>query len=217
MDKVLEKTDLLKGEMRNLKMIYAGSNGSYMVDLPSGIRAVYKPVSEERALYDFPHAILAKREVAAYVVSEMLDWNLVPPTILREGPKGPGSLQLFVNGHSLNGNADRISDSLKRVAVFDILINNADRKSEHILVDGTKVWCIDHGICFHQKDKMRSCLRHLNYDPLPRKLAHDLEDFVTRTDTFGKLARYLGINEIAGINFRAQRMLREKTIKFRYE
>jgi len=216
MDKVLEETGILEGEMRDLEKIYAGSNGSYLVSLPAGVQAVYKPVREEQMLWDFPHAILAKREVAAYVVSEMLGWNLVPPTILRDGPEGLGSVQLFVNGEPWNGDAYMLEDSLKRIAVFDIIVNNADRSRGHILVDGTQTWCIDHGICFHPRDKMRSCL-HLDHNPLPEELIPDLEAFAIRTDTFGKLGKYLGLPEIAGINFRVQRLLREQQIIFYFE
>src|SRR4051795_8460973 len=126
--------------------------------------AVYKPRRGERPLWDFPRGTLCQREVAAYVLSDALGWALVPPTVLRDGPYGIGSVQLFIDADQeahlftmqKEGGFDQ---TIERLAVFDVLANNADRKSGHCLKgnDG-RLWAIDHGICFHVESKLRTVL-----------------------------------------------------------
>jgi hypothetical protein len=122
---------------------------------------VYKPVQGERPLWDFPDGTLAGREVAAYEVSEALGWDLVPPTVLREGPFGPGMCQLWIDvDESVDPRALVRSEhpDLRRMAVLDAVINNADRKGGHLLPSGERVWGIDHGVCFSVDDKLRTLL-----------------------------------------------------------
>ena len=125
------------------------------------IPVVYKPVQGERPLWDFPTGTLAKREVAAYVVSEALQWDLVPPTVFRSVENlGEGSLQQFINhdpkDHYFNFSQEE-RQRLRKVALFDAVINNADRKASHILrAEDNHIWLIDHGICFHPEDKLRT-------------------------------------------------------------
>lgn len=126
--------------------------------------AVYKPRRGERPLWDFPRGTLCQREVAAFLLCESLGWGLVPPTILRDGPYGVGSVQLFIDAdheaHLLTMQKEGGYElALERLAAFDALTNNADRKSGHCLkgVDG-RLWAIDHGICFHAEPKLRTVL-----------------------------------------------------------
>ena len=123
---------------------------------------VYKPVRGERPLWDFPDGTLAGREVATYLVSEATGWEVVPPTVLRDGPFGPGMCQLWVDtDESVNLQVLARSDhpDLRRMAVLDAIVNNADRKGGHLLPreDG-RVQGIDHGICFSSEDKLRTLL-----------------------------------------------------------
>lgn len=137
--------------------------------------AVYKPRSGERPLWDFPVGTLCDREVAAFVVSEALGWNLVPPTVLRtDGPRGPGSLQRFVphdpeRHYFTLIDEGGFSDRLAQMAVFDLLINNADRKGSHVMVadDGSVLGC-DHGLAFHAMPKLRTVIWDLAGYELPQ-------------------------------------------------
>ena len=124
--------------------------------------AVYKPVRGERPLWDFPDGTLAGREVGAYLVSQATGWDVVPPTVMREGPYGPGMCQLWVDvdpAVDLAALARSDHPDLRRMAVLDAVINNADRKGGHLLPrqDG-RVQGVDHGICFSAEDKLRTLL-----------------------------------------------------------
>jgi uncharacterized repeat protein (TIGR03843 family) len=124
---------------------------------------VYKPVSGERPLWDFPDGTLAEREVAAYEVSVATDWLIVPPTLYRDGPLGPGMVQLWID---LDEDIDllgllrsRSSEALRRIATFDAVINNADRKGGHLLpVSSGHLYGIDHGVTFNTEPKLRTLL-----------------------------------------------------------
>ena len=123
---------------------------------------VYKPVRGERPLWDFPEGTLAGREVAAYLVSEATGWQIVPPTVLRDGPFGPGMCQLWIDvdeSVDLQRLARSAHPDLQRMAVLDAVINNADRKGGHLLptLDG-RVYGVDHGVCFSTEDKLRTLL-----------------------------------------------------------
>ena len=124
--------------------------------------AVYKPVRGERPLWDFPDGTLAGREVGAYLVSQVTGWDVVPPTVMLEGPYGPGMCQLWVDvdpAVDLAALARSDHPDLRRMAVLDAVINNADRKGGHLLPrqDG-RVQGVDHGICFSAEDKLRTLL-----------------------------------------------------------
>src|SRR5512136_2153831 len=137
-----------------------GSNYTFLTDVRYGeqtIQAVYKPSRGERPLWDFPSASLAHREVAAYIISEALGIGMVPETVYRRrAPVGPGSLQRYVE-HDPDCHYFNLSEEdrqrLRPVVLFDVLINNADRKGGHVLIGlDNKIWLIDHGICFHVED-----------------------------------------------------------------
>jgi uncharacterized repeat protein (TIGR03843 family) len=203
-------------------------------------RCVYKPVRGERPLWDFPDGTLAGREVAAYLVAQALDWPLVPPTVLRDGPFGPGACQLWISEPSdpvtvvgfvaadqvpsdwlpiaaardSDGNAYVLAHAddphLARMAVFDALVNNADRKGGHVLSgpDG-QMYGVDHGLCFHVEDKLRTVLWGWSGRPLPAQAGPALTRL--RTALTGKLADELATlltaAEIAALDARAQGLL----------
>jgi uncharacterized repeat protein (TIGR03843 family) len=151
------------------------------------MRCVYKPIVGERPLWDFPDGTLGRREVAAFLVSEAAGWHVVPPTVLRDGPFGPGMCQLWVNQDgtalvdvvlpdqipagwirvfdAVDGSGEPVvlahadDPRLRRMALFDVIVNNADRKGGHVLVDGSgAVLGVDHGVCFHAEPKLRTVL-----------------------------------------------------------
>jgi uncharacterized repeat protein (TIGR03843 family) len=162
-----------------------GSNYTFLVDVEHeglSLAAVYKPTRGERPLWDFPVATLAKREVAAFIVSEALGWELVPPTVYRKkGPIGPGSLQFFIEHdpeyHYFNFK-DEDQQRLRPTALFDLLVNNADRKGSHVLIDpDNHIWLIDHGVCFHVEDKLRTVIWDFSGEPLPTDLCVGLNEF----------------------------------------
>ena len=126
------------------------------------IPVIYKPIAGERPLWDFPDGNLAKRERAAFLISELGSWNLVPLTILREGPFGEGMVQLWIDLDESIDLADFYSSDdprLRAMAIFDAVINNSDRKIGHLLPtqDGALFGC-DHGVTFHEEDKLRTVL-----------------------------------------------------------
>jgi hypothetical protein len=126
------------------------------------VDAVYKPVRGERPLDDFPDGTLARREVAAHLISEAIGWGIVPPTVLREGPFGEGMVQLWIDvDEAVDVVAMVIDDDprLRRIAVFDALVNNTDRKGGHLLpITGGHVFGVDHGVCFSPVPKLRTVL-----------------------------------------------------------
>ncbi|NWG19646.1 MAG: SCO1664 family protein [Chloroflexi bacterium] len=158
---------LASGHMEIQGMMPWSSNYTLLVTVREGDvqgLAVYKPRRGERPLWDFPRGTLCQREFAAFLLSDALGWSLVPPTVLRDGPYGMGSVQLYVDcdqeAHLFTMQKEGgYDDQLARLAAFDVLSNNADRKSGHCLkgVDG-RLWAIDHGICFHAEPKLRTVL-----------------------------------------------------------
>lgn len=190
-----------------------GSNYTFLVTVHhagADYPAVYKPSRGEQPLWDFPESTLALREVAAYLVSEALGFCFVPFTTLREdGQHGPGSLQQYIEYdpeyHYFNfTEADK--SLLAPVVFFDLLINNADRKGSHVFFEtGThKLWAIDHGVCFHEDDKLRTVIWDFAGLPIP-------DDLLARLDSaeawLRPLESYLSPGEIAALLSRADRLL----------
>lgn len=183
-------TALQKGKLTLQGQFVSGSNYTFMGELAFEdwtTLAVYKPVRGEQPLWDFPERSLARREVAAYVVSQALGWDLVPPTVYRKrGPLGAGSLQLFVH-HDPERHYFTLTqpekERLKPVAVFDVLINNADRKGGHVLFGADDhLWLIDHGVCFHVDDKLRTVIWDFAGQPIPQTLLDAIQAFLVALD-----------------------------------
>ena len=145
------------------------------------VQAVYKPHQGEQSLWDFPDG-LYRREVAAYRLSEALGWGIVPPTVLREdAPFGPGSVQLFVEADYEEHYFTLLEEGghegqLQVFCAFDVVANNADRKSGHVIHTGEgRLWGIDHGLCFHVQRKLRTVIWEFADDAVPRWVVDDLE------------------------------------------
>jgi len=174
---VLELPDALRllrdGELTVEGRLYDASNATLFCTVAlDGVQAacVHKPIAGERPLWDFPDGTLAYREVAAYVVSGALGWDIVPPTVLRDGPFGIGMCQLWIDvdeAVDLGGLTRSDHAQLRRMAVFDAVVNNADRKGGHLLptVDG-HIYGVDHGVCFSVDDKLRTVLWRWRGRPL---------------------------------------------------
>lgn len=206
---------------------------------------VYKPIRGERPLWDFPDGTLAGREVATYLLSEATGWSLVPPTVLRDGPLGPGMVQLWVDTDDERDLVDVVPVSkvpdgwrrvlrahdrfgdpallvhadtpgLRRMVVLDVVVNNADRKGGHVLLgpDG-QTYGVDHGICLHVDDKLRTVLWGYLGEPLPSETLEVLRALradVCATDGLGGcLAEYLTRRELAAVTRRIDRLLRSET------
>jgi uncharacterized repeat protein (TIGR03843 family) len=178
---------LQHGEVEVLGRMPWSSNATYLCEVTCGddvLRAIYKPRAGERPLWDFPSG-LDHREVAAYELSEALGWDLVPFTILRDGPMGMGSLQQFVDAdfeqhYFTLYEAGTYHDQLRAMCAFDLVGNNTDRKSGHCLLglDG-RIRGIDHGLMFHQEFKLRTVIWEYGGEPVPTEL---LEAIATVAD-----------------------------------
>ncbi|RME86870.1 MAG: SCO1664 family protein, partial [Anaerolineae bacterium] len=212
---------LRHGEIELKGQFLPGSNYTFFVHVRHGEKtrlAVYKPTRGERPLWDFPAHTLARREVAAYLVNRALGWHLVPPTVLREdAPYGPGALQAFIEHdpeyhYFTFSPADRAR--LRPVALFDLLVNNADRKGSHILIeqDTNRLYLIDHGLCFHVEDKLRTVIWDFAGEDIPPELLPPLEHLRNALSDPGglraELEPYLGPDEIAALLARAEALLR---------
>jgi uncharacterized repeat protein (TIGR03843 family) len=173
---------LATGDLEILGALVRASNHTFvakatLADEPS-VLAVYKPRRGETPLWDFPDGTLCHREAAAYVVARTLGWPSVPPTVLRGGPEGEGSVQLFVAGdpaqHYFTLGPEH-SDDLRKVALFDVVVNNADRKGGHCLLgnDG-RVHVVDHGLCFAEDPKLRTVIWDFAGEPVSPTLLADL-------------------------------------------
>jgi len=174
-----------RGTLSLVGQLSWGSNATLLgvlEDDQASAHAIYKPRRGERPLWDFPSGTLCQREVAAYAVSEAMGWSLVPPTALRNGPFGRGMVQLYVahdpDVHFLA--LDRPDPGVvARLVAFDHVINNADRKSGHVLQAGDgRLWAIDHGVAFHVEPKLRTVIWSLAGEPLPRDVAAGIEQLL---------------------------------------
>jgi hypothetical protein len=201
------------GELEVLGLLPNASNHTFLArakNADEDVLAVYKPRRGEAPLWDFPEGTLCAREVAAYVVSRALGWPNVPATVLRDGPYGVGSVQRFVP-HDPEEHyftlAERFPEEFRRVAAFDMVVNNADRKSGHCLLGGDgRVFLVDHGVCFSDEPKLRTVIWDFIGDPLGegtradvRRLAGEIRGGQVRDE----LANLLAPAELAALAERA--------------
>lgn len=245
---VLAEADALellgRGEIEIEGRLVDASNTTLRAEITlNGVtrRCVYKPVRGERPLWDFPDGTLAGREVSAYLVSRATGWDLVPPTILRDGPLGPGALQLWIDepeaaegligfvpaydvppgwfpvaaARDDDGDAFALAHAddprLARLAVFDAVINNADRKGGHVLYPATgSIHGVDHGVSFHVENKLRTVLWGWTGKPIPDEAVVVLESL--RAELGGALGEaldeHLTITEVQHVGLRVKRLLR---------
>ena len=178
---------LRQGEILSCQLTRLGSNYTFVVNVALNgeeAMAIYKPRDGEAPLWDFPNGTLYKREYAAYLLSEILGWYLVPFTIIREGPYGIGSVQQFVehdpreNYYTLGSD---YADQLKVVCCFDLVANSTDRKPNHLItgLDG-RLWSIDHGLTFHSDVKIRTVIWDFGGEPIPELLLEKLAELQAR-------------------------------------
>ncbi len=168
-------------ELRGLFRL--GSNDTFLCEMRSprgALQAVYKPTKGERPLWDFPDGTLGMREAAAFETARYLGWDFVPPTVFRaEGPLGPGSFQEYLDLDFQRNYfvlREQEPDALRRVATFDILINNADRKALHVVTDAAgRIRLIDHGVCFHREWKLRTVIWDYAGEELPQEIIRVLD------------------------------------------
>ncbi|MDE2854643.1 MAG: SCO1664 family protein [Chloroflexota bacterium] len=171
------------GEMdEEVGLMRWGSNYTFLVNIARAdirLMAIYKPRRGERPLWDFPDGTLCNRETAAYLTSDALGWRLVPPTLLRAGTRGIGSVQLFIDHdpeeHYYSFDKPRLLPQLERMAIFDAVANNADRKGGHCLVDADgQLWGIDQGLTFNASEKLRTVIWDFAGMPIPPAILADL-------------------------------------------
>lgn len=241
---------LSTGTLRVIEVLTDASNLTLRVSLDETGSAVYKPVSGERALHDFPAGSLAGREVASFLVSQAGGWDLVPPTVRRDGPLGPGAVQWWVEQDPQDADrpgaglievfpagavpADwlpvlraRTEDgadvciahaddtALRSLAVLDVVLNNTDRKGSHLLRDTEgRLWAIDHGICLHEQDKVRTVLWGWAGQPIPdaeRDRLHRLAGALDTGRLPTELAQLLDGAEVDAIRARVSTLLDQPT------
>jgi uncharacterized repeat protein (TIGR03843 family) len=216
---------LAEGEMEVLGLLPNASNYTFLakvVEPKTGATnlAVYKPRRGEIPLWDFPDGTLCKREVAAFEVARTLGWPSVPPTILRVGPEGEGSVQLFVDADpdqhffTMQGDPQREGE-FRRIAAFDAVVNNADRKGGHCLLGAAGgIWVVDHGVCFAAEPKLRTVIWDFAGEPVPEELRADLEFLLTELTTGElrlRLAGLLDAPEVEATTERARELLAKGT------
>lgn len=180
LDQIVQVLSL--GEMEAPQgMMRFSSNYTFLVNMTHNgicLPAIYKPRKGERPLWDFPDGTLYKRERAAYLTSEFLEWTIVPPTVIRDGLHGIGSLQFYID-HDPDEHYFTFDESvlpqLARMALFDVIVNNADRKGGHLLLDTQgRVWGIDHGITFNKEHKLRTVIWDFAGQIIPQILLDDV-------------------------------------------
>ena len=187
------------------------SNATFLVAVQcdeTSFQAIYKPLRGERPLWDFEPG-LHRREIAAYLLSQAMGINMVPPTVLREGPLGEGSLQHFIDADveqhyfTIFEQREDLHDQLRAMCVFDIVANNTDRKAGHCLLGlDDKVWGIDHGVCFAADFKLRTVIWEFGGEPLPDHLRAAIEPLLETIPL--NIATLLSSDEVSALQERVQ-------------
>ncbi len=174
---------LARGHISSCRELPWGSNYTFLATIVADatqIRAVYKPRRGEAPLWDFPQGTLYLREYASYVLSRGLGWPSIPPTVVRDGPWGIGSFQLYVDplpGQDYFSFHAQYASELQKVAVFDALANNADRKGGHCLLDRRgRLWVIDHGLTFNTDPKLRTVLWDWSGQAIPSEIVERMRE-----------------------------------------
>ena len=219
----------VEGEMEIEGRMPWSSNATFLVNISAGpsddptaevLKGIYKPLKGERPLWDFPNGLF-RREVAAFELAHFLGWDVIPRTVVRDGPFGVGSVQWFVDADfeqhyfTMLEKRPELHDQLRTLAAFDILANNADRKGGHVLVlpgepgDPDTIWGIDQGLCFHDEPKLRTVMWDFATEKIPAVLLPDIERLAmldVSSDPFGDL---LVDDECGALVERAQKLLRK--------
>jgi uncharacterized repeat protein (TIGR03843 family) len=209
---------LSQGQVELVGRILSSSNVIFLArvdDRDVQALAIYKPRQGERPLWDFDHGTLCLREVATYVLSRALGWPRIPPTVLRDGPYGPGALQLYIDAdpeaNYFTFHEERLPDLLP-VALFDVLANNADRKGGHVLLDQwDRVWAIDNALTFHSEPKLRTVIWDFAGERIPEEYVADLtrlqRHLAGESELHRTLAALLAEDEVAALQDRLIELL----------
>ena len=210
---------LLEGEITSPELVPQGSNYTFLVTVTQGsqsIDAIYKPRRGERPLWDFPPGTLYLREYAAYLVSQGLSWEFIPCTVIRGGPYGFGSVQLFIDADPYSSYftiREEAPKELERIALFDCISNNADRKASHCFRDTEgSIWSIDHGLTFHPDPKLRTVIWDFEDEPISAPLLEQMERFVeslrSGNGVTQQLQLLLDTEELSALTSRIRSLLR---------
>ncbi len=198
------------GELEVIGRLVDASNASLLCTLPDNVKVIYKPIAGERPLWDFPDGNLASREVAAYYISEIGNFKVVPKTVLREGPFGTGAIQKWIE---TSEEADVITiaqsndSQMRNLALFDIVINNADRKFGHVLITPeNRIFGCDHGVSLHKENKLRTVVWQFAEELLQPAEVEQLNELLSQIDC-KYLSTYLSEDEIDAIFERTKNLL----------
>ena len=200
------------GELEIIGRLVDASNASLLCKLPNELKVIYKPIAGERPLWDFPDGNLASREVAAFYISEVGEFDVVPKTVLRDGPFGIGAIQQWIEtseAADVIAMAQSDHPQIRNLALFDIVINNADRKFGHILItpDGQIFGC-DHGVSLHEENKLRTVIWQFAEQKLTSEEIAKLKDLISKID-LNHLAKFLSAEEIAAFLQRVQGLIED--------
>ena len=202
---------LLRGEIAIVMRMPYSSNATYLVSVTlddKSVQAIYKPMRGEKPLWDFEPG-LHRREVAAYRLSQAMGLHCVPITILRDGPSGEGSLQLLIESNpdehyfTIFEQRQDLHDQFRAMCAFDIVANNTDRKSGHVLVDkNSHVWGIDHGVCFSEDFKLRTVIWEFGGEDIAPQLLEKIKPLIETVPL--EVATLLSTQEVVAISERAK-------------
>ncbi len=209
-----------RARIEDCELVPWGSNYTFAVllsdpaeDHPEAL-AIYKPVAGEIPLWDFPPETLYRREYAAYSLSQRLGWHFIPPTVIRDGPHGPGTMQQYIEAEEEDhyfAFRDDCRDELARIAAFDIIANNADRKAGHALRDAEdgRIWGIDHGLTFNIEPKLRTVIWDFQLEPVPGHIRADIRRVANDAELARELGKHLSPHEIRAFQMRATSFVRQ--------
>lgn len=206
--------ELLESPIEVTHRLVDASNATLLGEIEGVGKVIYKPVAGERPLWDFPSGTLADREVAAFKLNEFLTLDLVPVTVMREGPFGPGMVQIWIDvNHEVNvvEFGQSRDEQLRRLVLFDAIINNTDRKFGHLLIDlkGHLYGC-DHGVTFHSDDKLRTVLWQFSGEAMTRPELEILNAVIEGAEPVtALLGPHLTAEEVAALFRRVRYLLDE--------
>jgi len=206
--------------MRVVGRLVDASNATLLCEIGSEenpLSVIYKPIAGERSLWDFPDGELAKREVAAYIFSELSGYGIVPETIFRDGPFGFGSVQRWIDIDEeidVVALAQSVDPQIRAMAIFDVLINNTDRKFGHILPTSSgKIFGCDHGVAFHHEDKLRTVLWQFAGEALSEAEQRDLSLLSSKIED-SELTDFLSETDLSALQKRIHRTLEANSFPF---
>ena len=211
--------NILRTTKKNIYNIAKGSNSNLLIEFEKNNYAIFKPKIGERSLHDFPIGTLYKREYASYLISLILGWPNVPPTSIVEIESiGIGSIQKIINNKGLNyfEIEKNIPNEFEKFTIFDSIINNADRKAGHCIIDeSNKIWSIDHGVTFHELFKVRTVMFDIWENQISQNFIEDLLNLKNRInlqENHTMFAEFISRNELESLNKRIQNLIDQKSL-----